>query len=195
MLWGQEVSLRMYSAEVSCNCGSSDVSECRVDWLIEVLMSLWCQSTSMLSLLYLMVMVAPLECTMLVGVVTSHIGTNTPKFPPSLGTTALWPYSNGAVQIRVGLELVEYGPGGAEQKKRKSPPAGTGTRLISKCWSRWDRSVARWSRKVQREDHSKNIDFPEQILARASCALVMKFLAAKPQMQNRAARSLREFKG
>ena len=27
---------------------------------------------------------------------------------PSLGTTALWPYSNGAVQIRVGLELAEF---------------------------------------------------------------------------------------
>ena len=39
---------------------------------------------------------------------TGHIGTNTPKFVPSRwGMTALWPYSNGAVQIRVGLELAE----------------------------------------------------------------------------------------
>ena len=39
---------------------------------------------------------------------TGHIGTNTPKFlPPSLGMTALWSYSKGAVQIRVGLELTD----------------------------------------------------------------------------------------
>ena len=37
---------------------------------------------------------------------TSHIGTNTPKYVyPLAGLTALSPYSNGAVQIRVGLEL------------------------------------------------------------------------------------------
>ena len=42
------------------------------------------------------------------GVVTGHIGTNTPEFvTPSLGTTARCPDSHGAVQIRVGLELAE----------------------------------------------------------------------------------------
>ena len=40
------------------------------------------------------------------GVVTDHIGTNTPKFvPPRWGRPRL--DSNGAVQIRVGLELAE----------------------------------------------------------------------------------------
>ena len=45
------------------------------------------------------------------GVVTCHIGTNTPKLvPPSLGTTALRTYSNGAVQIRVCLERADKSP-------------------------------------------------------------------------------------
>ena len=35
------------------------------------------------------------------GAMTSHIGTNTSKFVPPR------PYSNGAVQIRVGLELAD----------------------------------------------------------------------------------------
>ena len=35
---------------------------------------------------------------------------HTQIFTPSLGTTALWPYSSGAVQIRVGLELVDQEP-------------------------------------------------------------------------------------
>ena len=38
---------------------------------------------------------------------TGRIGTNTPNLYPSPGTTALWPCSNGAAQIRVGLELAE----------------------------------------------------------------------------------------
>ena len=38
---------------------------------------------------------------------TSHIGTNTPKFVPPRRGRPLRPYSNGAVQIRVGLELAE----------------------------------------------------------------------------------------
>ena len=40
---------------------------------------------------------------------TGHIGTNTPKFvPPRWGRPPFWPYSNGAVQIRVGLALADF---------------------------------------------------------------------------------------
>ena len=42
------------------------------------------------------------------GVVTGQRGTNTPKFvPPRWGRPRFEPYSNGAVQIRVGLELAD----------------------------------------------------------------------------------------
>ena len=40
---------------------------------------------------------------------TSRTGTNTPKFVPLAGDDRRLTYSNGAVQIRVGLELAEVG--------------------------------------------------------------------------------------
>ena len=78
------------------------------------------------------------------GAMTGHIGTNTPNSYPSLGTTAVWPYSNGAVQIRVGLELADRG------RRLLS-----GIRLSFLTYARWPYTSMMGSHKCQAKCRSR----------------------------------------